>query len=405
MSRLLTVAALAFVLASVCSAQDARIARTFDLPAFNALSVGHGVTFELEPGSTQRVSVEARTSDFDLIEAVVEGSVLVVRPLDWRNSPGGVVVRVTAPMWSRIDGGGGARVTAHFDQTEPLALDLGGGAVITASGSLNELTVEAGGGARIDAEALMASEVRLNAAGGGRIRLPSSLYFQPDASSGDTRVYTTAANDVELPDPYIARERTIRTVGSGEAAMQRRTVEAFDEVFIGERLSATIVVGPQRSVSVMADDNLVEYVETQVRDGRLYVFAREPLRTRSGLSATITVPSLTRLETGPDAQVAVTDIAAGTFVLREGPRAIVTLDGTATRLDADLDIDAQLEARDLLAESVVIDGQSQIKAAVSPSESVRARLYFNTDVCYTGNPSTVRKSGPGGDYAKLRPCD
>ncbi|MEO1074577.1 MAG: DUF2807 domain-containing protein [Bacteroidota bacterium] len=405
MSRLLTVAALAFVVASICSAQDTRITRTFDLPAFNALSVGHGVTFELEPGATQRVSVEARASDFDLIEAVVEGSELVVRPLDWRNSPSGVVVRVTAPMWSRIDGGGGARVTARFDQTVPLALDLGGGAVIAASGSLDELTVEAGGGARIDAEALVVNEVRLNAAGGGRVRLPGSLYFQPDASSGDTRIYTTDANDVELPDPYIARERTIRTVGSGEAAMQVRTVETFDEVFIGERLSATVVVGPQRSVSVMADDNLVEYVETQVRDGRLYVFAREPLRTRTGLSATITVPALARLETGPDAQVAVTDIAASTFVLREGPRAIVTLGGTATRLDADLDIDAQLEARDLRAESVVIDGQSQIKAAVSPSESVRARLYFNTDVCYTGNPSTVRKSGPGGDYAKLRPCD
>ncbi|MEL7169577.1 MAG: DUF2807 domain-containing protein, partial [Bacteroidota bacterium] len=126
MSRLLTVAALAFVVASICSAQDARITRTFDLPAFNALSVGHGVTFELEPGATQRVSVEARASDFDLIEAVVEGSELVVRPLDWRNSPSGVVVRVIAPTLSRIEGGGGARVTARFDQTAPLALDLGG---------------------------------------------------------------------------------------------------------------------------------------------------------------------------------------------------------------------------------------------------------------------------------------
>ncbi|MEM9998431.1 MAG: DUF2807 domain-containing protein [Bacteroidota bacterium] len=405
MSRLFTVATLAFLLASACAAQDSRITRSFDLPTFDVLSVGHGVTFELEPGATQSVSIEAKASDFDLIEAVVAGSELVVRPLDWRNSPSGVVVRITAPVWSRIDGGGGARVTARFEQTTPLALDLGGGAVLTASGSLDKLSIEAGGGARIDAEELAVNEVHLNAAGGGRIRLPASLYFQPDASSGDTRVYTTEANDIDLPDPYIARERSIRTVGSGEASMQVRTVEAFDEVFIGERLSATIVVGSQSSVSVMADDNLVEFVETQVRDGRLYVFAREPLRTRTGLSATITVPSLTRLETGPDAQVAVTDIAADTFVLREGPRAIVTLGGTAERLDADLDIDAQLEARDLLAESVVIDGQSQIKAAVSPSESVRARLYFNTDVCYTGNPSTVRKSGPGGDYAKLRPCD
>lgn len=77
-------------------------------------------------------------------------------------------------------------------------------------------------------------------------------------------------------------------VGSGRDATQTRDVSAFKKLSIQSGVQATVTVGA-RAVSITADDNLVETVETVVENDTLLVRMKPGLSvsTSRGLRATI----------------------------------------------------------------------------------------------------------------------
>src|SRR4051812_41780001 len=60
-------------------------------------------------------------------------------------------------------------------------------------------------------------------------------------------------------------------VGSGRAATDQRDVGDFSRVRVTTGIAATVIVGPDSSVTVTADDNLLVNVSTSVVAGRLTV--------------------------------------------------------------------------------------------------------------------------------------
>jgi hypothetical protein len=65
------------------------------------------------------------------------------------------------------------------------------------------------------------------------------------------------------------QQTTVR--GSGNVVTESRDVSGFNAVSLGGEGMLTITVGEEEALSVTADDNFLEYIETKVKDGRLSI--------------------------------------------------------------------------------------------------------------------------------------
>lgn len=59
--------------------------------------------------------------------------------------------------------------------------------------------------------------------------------------------------------------------GSGNVVTESRDVSGFSAVALGSQGVLTITVGPEEALTVTADDNLLEHIETKVVDGQLTI--------------------------------------------------------------------------------------------------------------------------------------
>jgi hypothetical protein len=106
--------------------------------------------------------------------------------------------------------------------------------------------------------------------------------------------------------------------GSGNVVTETRDVSGFNAVALGGQGVLTITVGETEALTVTADDNLLEYIETKVEDERLTIgWTREAWRMDFRPSASIkydlTVVDLEALAVSGSASVRAKALAAEDF--------------------------------------------------------------------------------------------
>src|SRR4051812_33315498 len=124
-----------------------------------------------------------------------------------------------------------------------------------------------------------------------------------------------------------------QTIGSGNAVTQQRTTGDFTDVRVGTAVMATIIVGTDTSVSVTADDNIIDHVQANVLAGRLDVSINGTVLPRTPVVVQITTPSLDGVEATTAANVTVTGIDANDFRASADSAASLTVRGNATDVE------------------------------------------------------------------------
>jgi hypothetical protein len=176
----------------------------------------------------------------------------------------------------------------------------------------------------------------------------------------------------------------IRTIkGSGNVVTEERDVSGFDSVALLGFGRVIVTQGDEESLTVETDDNLMQYIETQVRGGTLELGFTEDdilLRPSDSIIFRLSVIDLTALDAS----------GAGKFEIDEldADRLEVTLNGAG-----DIKIDS-LSATDLV---VTVNGAGQVELAgqVKTQEISLNGLgnYVATDL--ESQTATVRVPGAG----------
>jgi hypothetical protein len=139
--------------------------------------------------------------------------------------------------------------------------------------------------------------------------------------------------------------------GSGNVVTEARDVSGFNAVAIGGAGVLTITVGSEEALTVTADDNLLEHIETKVEEGRLTIGRtreawRLDLRPSAPIRYDLTVVELEAIAVSGAGSVVADSLSAETFS--------VALSGAA-----DLEI-GRLEAQTF---SVAISGAGDVTVA------------------------------------------
>lgn len=127
---------------------------------------------------------------------------------------------------------------------------------------------------------------------------------------------------------HLALLAVLAVAGSGKLVAQERPVAAFHALAVSGGIRATVHRGATAKVVVRADDNVLEHIETTVKDGRLEVRHKGSC-TNCTMQLEVTVPSLDGLEVSGGTEVKGDGLTGAACKLELSGGARVDLTGNA----------------------------------------------------------------------------
>jgi hypothetical protein len=189
--------------------------------------------------------------------------------------------------------------------------------------------------------------------------------------------------------------------GSGVQKTEVRSVADFERIATAGSVDVTAKVGSPAKVEVTGDDNLLEYVTTEVKDGTLEVGMKSgSYHFTHGLKVAITTPVLEKISIAGSSDVDVSGLKGERFGASIAGSGDLRASGQVESLEAsvagsgDLQLD-DLESRDA---QVSIAGSGDVR--VHATQSLDVKIAGSGDVVYRGDPKITRSIAGSGSITK-----
>jgi hypothetical protein len=191
--------------------------------------------------------------------------------------------------------------------------------------------------------------------------------------------------------------------GSGRPATETRSVPEFQRVHVAGPDRVIITVGGERSVEVTGDDNLLEFIRTEVSDHELRISRERPLRTREPSSVTITVPSLDAVEVIGSGDVELRGVDGGDLFLKINASGRIVAEGWVDYLEVEVTASGDVFAAGLEAERADVQITASGNVRVNARDTLDVQITASGTVFYVGDPRINQTIVASGDVRRLRP--
>ncbi len=217
-----------------------------------------------------------------------------------------------------------------------------------------------------------------------------------------------------------------RIKGNGNMVTIDRSVGDYDAIASSGWLDLDLVDGQEGEITLEGESNLLEYIKTEVKDGKLVIKVRKginlkPSSWNKGIRITVPVESVSSITlSGSGDIVGKTTIKADNFkTAMSGSGDItlaveannikasmsgsgdITLNGNTTSFEVTVSGSGDIKAYGLEADNVdaTISGSADIKVTVN--KKLKARVSGSGDISYRGKPEKVdTKTSGSGDISK-----
>lgn len=206
--------------------------------------------------------------------------------------------------------------------------------------------------------------------------------------------------------------------GNGDVVTKERNTSSFTGVRVSTGIDVYLKQGNNESISVEADENLHEYIITEVKAGVLHVYSDANIRKAERKRVYVTMKEVNSVRTSSAGDVIgetpvrtdrlqLSASSAGNIKLEVYAKDIeadisssgdITLSGEAETLDASLSSAGDLNAYNLQVKEADVSASSAGDADVNVTEKITARASSAGDINYMGNPKyvDVHSSSAGG---------
>jgi hypothetical protein len=188
--------------------------------------------------------------------------------------------------------------------------------------------------------------------------------------------------------------------GNGNITSETRSVTDFSGVEASGAYKISWTPGAP-TLSVTTDSNLIDKIETTVKDGRLRIRSREHVRpTHKGIIVAISSQALKGARFRGAVKFQGTKITGTDFFVQSDGASDIILDGTTESLTARLRGAGDFNAQGLQAKSVELSLMGAADAKVNATDSLSVSIKGAGDVRYAGNPQSIKKSIAGAGSVK-----
>lgn len=214
----------------------------------------------------------------------------------------------------------------------------------------------------------------------------------------------------------------LRVTGSGKVVSEERKAGYFNAVKVSSGIDVYLSQGQKESITVEADDNLHEYIVTEVRNNTLKVYSKANIRKAEAKKVYVTIKDVEKISVSSAGDVygetlikadelslsasSAGDIKLKVEVIRLKCRirssGDIDLEGIADELEANLSSAGDLKAFGLKTRIADVSTSSAGDARITVTEKLRARASSAGDIYYKGNPKQVdaHSSSAGGIHKK-----
>lgn len=197
--------------------------------------------------------------------------------------------------------------------------------------------------------------------------------------------------------------------GTGDVVQEERSIGSFSGIELANQGDVIIELGSAESLVVEAEENLLEYLVTEVRGDTLYLGTKsgtslsntEPIRyhvtaqeldsIQIASSGSVTAPALTAdsfsIQVSSSGDVEMDGIEASRLVVRISSSGSVTIDeGMAEAQEIDISSSGDYEASNVDSLEAEVNISSSGRATIRVSDSLDAALTSSGNVYYYGDP-------------------
>jgi len=196
--------------------------------------------------------------------------------------------------------------------------------------------------------------------------------------------------------------RTIR--GSGDVVEETRTVSGFTAVELATLGTLHIEVGDTESLRIEAEDNLMGYLETEVRSGRLRIGTQEDIR----LDATkpvhyyLTVTGLDTIVISSSGDIEMGELVADALEVDINSSGNLDIaSGQVKTQYVTISSSGNYTAKDLVSAEAEVRLNSSGSATIWVQETLKANLNSSGDLRYRGNPTVDATTNSSGDVIQI----
>jgi hypothetical protein len=183
--------------------------------------------------------------------------------------------------------------------------------------------------------------------------------------------------------------------GNGNVQSETREVRDFKAVDVSGVFQVEIVAQKDFDVRVEADENLLQYIKTEVNGGVLEISTSKRIKSSSGLKVRISAPDINKLEVSGVAKVTVSDLKNNGLELETSGASKVNLAGETDKLVVDVSGASNIDAEDLKTRAASVDASGASKVSVFATESVRTDASGASRITYSGGATDVVKKTSG----------
>lgn len=183
--------------------------------------------------------------------------------------------------------------------------------------------------------------------------------------------------------------------GSGVTKIEKREVAGFKKVDVSGAIEVEVIAQKDFGVEVEADDNLLEYVKTEVDGETLKIYTKSRIWKHNKIRVVISMPELTGAEVSGASKVTANNVKTDSFKLDVSGASKIEINGEAKDLKIEASGASKINAENLKVANANVDVSGATSVTVNATEEVKAEASGASKIQYVGEPKNVIKDTSG----------
>ncbi|MDQ2919015.1 MAG: DUF2807 domain-containing protein [Verrucomicrobiota bacterium] len=187
--------------------------------------------------------------------------------------------------------------------------------------------------------------------------------------------------------------------GNGHVVTETRQVGNFSRVEADGAFTITWTTGPAK-LCITTDENLFEYIRTNLSEDRLRIEWIKPLQGTRGIKVDVSSPSLSHATLNGAVKFTATNLGGPEFYLDGNGATKATLTGNVNAMSGELNGASRLDAEDLTARAMELNISGAGKANVHVTDALKVSISGAGKVTYIGDPHVSKDITGAGRVSK-----
>jgi hypothetical protein len=183
--------------------------------------------------------------------------------------------------------------------------------------------------------------------------------------------------------------------GSGTAKSETRDVSHFTGVDVGGIFHVEIVSGRDYAVEVQADDNLLQYIKTDVEGDVLKIQTTERINSRSPIRVRISAPNIENIDASGACKISVTGVKNSSLDIDTSGASKLKVEGETSQLNVEVSGASSIDAESLKARMATVDASGASSVNLFVTERLLSDASGASKIAYSGSPANVEKKATG----------